>query len=116
MNDIDVKALEARMSDINWCFSAELEGKHNGASTAGSAKEDAIESIVLELNKISYDIEGELIADALKMNFWADSPMEARILNFSPQTNQYESNQRFYFIVGGKEITIDETYRFLCHR
>lgn len=45
-----------------------------------------------------------------------DTPLESYISNIGAQKNLYEISQRFYFFEGEDQITLDEAYRFLCHR
>jgi hypothetical protein len=48
--------------------------------------------------------------------YWIDTPLFSFVPNGNIARNQYEISQRFYFFDGEELITLDEAYRFLCHR
>ncbi len=111
LNEVNAKALEERMSKVKW------EGaKTRTESDSSWAREEAIESIITDLRKLALTTEGLVLADRLKMKFWADTGLESHISNLNAQKSQFEISQRFYFFDGEDQITLDEAYRFLCHR
>jgi hypothetical protein len=106
ISDIDVKELETRMGSIQW---DNLKGEQDTTLVN-------LESIVLDLNQLGAIVEGSMIANLLKLKFWAETPLESYCYGLNSLKNSYELAQRFYFFEGEEQITVDEAYRFLCHR
>jgi hypothetical protein len=112
LNDIDGKQLEKIMAAIDWnTFSM-----HGGTKQQEEGTEEIIEGIVTELKNLSSTPEGYYLAGRLKVKFWLDTPLVSFIPNINSIRNQYEISQRFYFFEGEAQISLDEAYRFLCHR
>lgn len=118
LNEVDVNELHERMSIVNWDigFSNNSMNKVQREKTSAWQREEAIESIVTDLKKLSVTSEGLQLAERLKIKFWLDTPLVTFIPNVSVLRNQYEVSQRFYFFDGEERITLDEAYRFLSHR
>ena len=117
LNDVDVNELKERMGVIDWNnVLANNPGNKVQVDRPNWQKEEAIESIVTDLKKLSVTLNGLHLAERLKIKFWMDTPLVSIIPNISVLKNQYEISQRFYFFEGEEQISLDEAYRFLSHR
>lgn len=117
LGDVDTADLEARLSAVDWLdtlpsrFTDETPG-----DPAGGQRAETIESIVTDLDKLGATEQGAAMAQLLKIKYWSDTPLEGLIQSPGGQKSRMETGQRFYFFEGEKGITLEEAYRFLCHR
>jgi hypothetical protein len=102
--------------------SAELEKRMSAIDWQGINKKlervdlKAIEEIVFELNQLITEPEGQQVADLLRWKYWASTPFFIYCNNNRGLKNDFEVVQRFYLFQNEEIISIDEAYRFLCHR
>lgn len=118
LNEIDVKWLDERMAKIDWQNLLLNNSDRNLKSENKLTwlREEEIESIVIDLKKLSITPDGLQIAERLKIKFWMDTALAMLIPNMGVLRNQYEISQRFYFFQDEEQISLDEAYRFLSHR
>ena len=104
INSVD---LEKRMSVVDWQgLNKELD----------KVQIKAIEEIVFELNLLVTEPEGRQIADLLRWKYWSSTPFFIYCNSNRGLKNDFEVSQRFYLFQNEEIISIDEAYRFLCHR
>lgn len=115
LNGIDVNDMQERMKVIDW-NTFFIIGRTKPQEGRTWEKEEVIEGIVTDLKKLSSTPEGYYVAERLKIKFWIDTPLVSFIPNINFVRNQYEITQKFYFFDGEAQISLDEAYRFLCHR
>lgn len=116
---IDTRELEARMKEVDWrgCLVSEFTDDPPAPSPPSApAREEAIERITADLDRLAETPEGAALAHRLKLKFWSDTALEALVPGLSGQRSSQEVGQRFYFFEGEAGITLEEAYRFLCHR
>jgi hypothetical protein len=107
VGEVNSAELEKRMSAIDWQgLNKELE----------RVELKAIEKIVFELNQLMAEPEGQQVADLLRWKYWSSTPFFIYCNNNRGLKNDFEVSQRFYLFQDEEIISIDEAYRFLCHR
>lgn len=119
IGEVDTADLEARMKQVDWesaLPSRFTDDNCENTSAPSWERKAAIEGILTDLGRLGETPEGLALAHRLKMKFWVDSPLEGLIPNLAAQKSTLEISQRFYFFEGEAGITLDEAYRFLCHR
>jgi len=104
VNSVD---LEKKMSVIDW------QALHTEVPNGGF---DTVEEIVSELNVLSREPEGQQVADLLRWKYWSSTPFFIHCHNSRVLKNDFEVVQRFYIFENEEIISIDDAYRFLCHR
>jgi hypothetical protein len=75
-----------------------------------------IQAVLNLLKELSQLPNGDEIANLLKLKFWMETELERFIPNLSVLKNHYETSLRFHFFEEDGGISLNEAYRFLCHR
>jgi hypothetical protein len=107
--DLEVLELEKQMQAIAW---DEVGGRAHNAVIAWPE----IQAVLKRMDELSLVPGGVEVVGLLKLKFWTDTSLEVFIPNLSVLKNQYETTQRFHFFDDDGGISLNEAYRFLCHR
>jgi hypothetical protein len=118
VGEVDASQLEQRMRRVNWqeIYAQKFLDDASLAASLTLEQEEAIEAVISDLDRLARSEEGATLATRLKLKFWADTALEGLIPNAGSQKNGLEITQRIYFFDNEEGITLDEAYRFLCHR
>ncbi len=118
LNDINTGVLDKEMEEIDWKTAFDINTKKtwNPEERSCWEKEQKIESIVDKLKALELDENGKIIADSLKLKYWANVPNCELFGNSDPLKNKSEVSQRFYFPEGQPGISADEAHRFLVNK
>lgn len=117
LGEVDTADLEARLAAVDWM--APLPARFTEEAPpdpAGGHREEMIERIITDLDRPEASDEGAAVAHLLKTKNWSDTPLEGLIQSAGGQKSRMETAQRFYFFEGERGITLEEAYRYLCHR
>jgi hypothetical protein len=115
---LTTKSLEERMKLVDWNFPF-LTCPVLESSTGQVLPKELlgnVEAILADLQTLCQNEEGTLLAEKLKMKFWANTGMEQFIQNFRSSTAQHEITQRFYMFKDAPLITLSKAYHYLCLR
>jgi hypothetical protein len=118
LNGINTGLLDKEMEEIDWktTFDFNMKKPWNPDDRSGWEKEQKMESIVDKLKALELDEDGKIIADSLKLKYWANVPNFELFGNIGPLKNKSEVSQRFYFMEGQPGISVDEAHRFLVNK
>ena len=118
VNGVNIASLEKQMTGIDWRKAFELDEKKtwNVDDKTSWEKEQKIEAIINELSALEATEEGNALAVALKLKYWAGASYHELFDNINMPKNKAEVSQRFYFSEGQAGISVDEAYRFLQNR
>lgn len=118
INGINTKELEKQMQEIDWNIDGEnqIDKKFHIEDKDIWLREEKIDKVVMQLQSLSSDEEGEGVADCLRFKFWNDTPVDEMVRNTNTLKSRFEISQRFYFFDNGSCISAEEAYRFLNNR
>ena len=116
VGSVNIAALESNMAAIDWknLFAAHQENRSSD-NKAWWETATAIDNICEQLDSISAQEEGLLIANKLKLRFWRAHLPEDLIGSISTFRSKSDIFQRFYYSPHNC-ITVDEAYRFLQNK
>jgi hypothetical protein len=115
LNEVDVKELDRKMALVKWSEVLKHSNRQIGGLEIESENQNEIESIVLDLQKLSSSVEGADISSILKNKYWLETPLEQFCDKPAAPKANCEITQRFYFYEGEEQIKLEEAYRFLSH-
>ncbi len=115
VNEVNLPELDEKMSAIRWIVEAPGTVSTQDHKDRWQ-REEKIEAIVTALQQLSSTADGAALADLLRFKHWCKTPLQHLIAHAARLRKRYEIWQRFYFYADEQPITIDEAFRFLCHR
>ncbi len=110
VNEVNVPDLDGKMNKMQWSDDPSYTDE------SGWQREEAVEAIITALQQLSSSAEGTALAELLRFRHWCHTPLQYLVTHAGKLKKRYEIGQRFYFYADESPITIEEAYRFLCHR
>lgn len=119
VNNVDVKLLTARMSEIDWKRAFDFTEKKLVPLTEKNVFENelVVAGIVDELAALASTNEGKEVVAKLTEMYWASLPYTQVVgSNLVGMKSKIEISQRFYVMQGQAGISVDDAYRYLQNR